>query len=134
MAELSILLVEDEESLREIVADALRDAGHRVQEAAGGAEALACLDSDGARFDVLLTDMGMPGMSGMELAAEAIKLRPGIVVVVASGFAKAQLPDFPAQFIYLAKPYRVGQLERLFAELGQRAGSPPATPASPAGD
>ena len=129
MGELSILLVEDEASLREIVGDALRDAGHQVDEAAGGAQALESLGSD-ARYDVLLTDMGMPGMSGMELAMEAVKLRPGIAVIIASGFAKAQLPEFPAGFIYFPKPYRVRQLEDLFAELASSRGSPPATQAA----
>lgn len=117
----SILLVEDEEALREMVTDALSDAGHVVQDASNAMEALDRLRS-GACFDVLLTDMGMPGMSGLELAMEARTIRPDIVVIIASGFAKAQLPAWPPEFIYFPKPYRFWQLESLLADLAATPG------------
>lgn len=66
---LSILLVDDEPEVRQVLAEALREAGHRVTEARDGQEALGVLER--GRFDLLITDLGMPGMPGSELARRA---------------------------------------------------------------
>ena len=107
-----VLLVEDEASLREIVAEALADLGHELAIAADGVEAMRHLAE--RTFDVVVSDISMPGgVSGIDLA-EHMQLAgiPGKVILV-SGHARAQLPQIPEQAIFLPKPYRIHQLFEL---------------------
>lgn len=110
----SVLFVDDEEMLRDVVVEALQDRGYQVLVATDGPGALEMLRGP-ARIDAVFSDVSMPnGMSGIELAAEAARIRPGIGVILASGFAKGQLPAMPRDVAFLPKPYRIGDLiERL---------------------
>ena len=106
----SILIVDDELMLRDIVVEALQENGYEVLVASHGPGALEILKGP-ARIDVMFSDVSMPnGMSGVELAERAAEIRPGIRVILASGFAKGQLPPIPKEVAFLPKPYRVGQL------------------------
>ena len=82
----TILLVDDEPEVREIIADVLRDADYHVLEAASGPEALAASDAHPGKIDLLLTDLIMPGMTGRMLADMLLPRRPGITVVFISGY------------------------------------------------
>jgi len=84
-----ILLVDDEPTVRDVVASLLGVFGHEVTEAGGGAEALGLLD-DGA-FDILITDHGMPHMSGIELAEKARTCAPTTTRVLLTGNNPKQL-------------------------------------------
>lgn len=110
-----VLLVEDDELVRNHVSSLLTSLGYRASVAASAPEALTLLDA-GADFDVLLTDIILPGgMNGRELA-EAVSLRkPGIQVLYMSGFTggtldlEGQLPD---HIEFLAKPFKTGELAK----------------------
>lgn len=80
---LNVLLVEDDLLIRMNSADLLADLGHMVVEAANADEAITALQT--VQFDVLFTDVGLPGVSGTELARRALALRPGLRVVFATG-------------------------------------------------
>ncbi|MBU0515394.1 MAG: response regulator [Proteobacteria bacterium] len=82
----TILVVEDEGSVRELICLVLRDKGYRVAEAAGGEEALALADGLKGEIHMVLTDVVMPGLSGSELARRLIAGHPGIKVLYASGY------------------------------------------------
>ncbi len=106
----SILFVDDEVMLRDVVVEALQDNGYEVLVASDGPGAIALLTGP-MRIDVVFSDVSMPnGMSGVELAERAAEIRPGIRVLLASGFAKGQLPPIPKGVHFLPKPYRIGQL------------------------
>lgn len=110
MSACSILIVDDELMLRDVVVEALQDHGYDVLVASDGPGALEILRGPG-RIDVVFSDVSMPnGMSGVELAERAAEIRPGIRVILASGFAKGQLPPIPKGVAFLPKPYRIGQL------------------------
>jgi CheY-like chemotaxis protein len=79
-----VLLVEDETLIRLGTAEMLTDLGHSVREAANATEALAILDE--REFDVLVTDLKLPGIPGDELAGQAIARQPGLRIVFASGY------------------------------------------------
>jgi signal transduction histidine kinase len=82
----TILLVEDDAQVRNVVQVVLRRAGYEIVEARNGSDALA-LAGDGVRtFDLLLTDVVMPGMSGRELADQVRKIRPEMKVLLMSGY------------------------------------------------
>jgi len=81
-----ILITEDEDSLRAFVARALRLDGHETVEAADGAEGLEALNE--GRFDLLLSDIRMPVMDGIELAHKAAASQPGLKILLMTGYAE----------------------------------------------
>ena len=84
-----IILAEDDRSMREFLARALRRAGHEVQAVGDGLEALDSISQ--ISYDLLLADVVMPGLDGIELARRAAKEQPGIKVMFITGFAAVAL-------------------------------------------
>ena len=82
-----ILLAEDEESVRQLVARALTQDGHEVVATVDGAEAFEALRREGGRFDLLLTDIKMPVMDGLALALAAARDHPNLPIVLMTGYA-----------------------------------------------
>jgi signal transduction histidine kinase/CheY-like chemotaxis protein len=110
----TILLVEDEDQVRNLARVFLERRGYRVVEAASGPEALRTLETYGGRIDLLLTDMVMPQMNGAALAARVKAMRPEIRVLFMSGYTEGGvegqgLPAGEAQF--LQKPFAASALE-----------------------
>jgi CheY-like chemotaxis protein len=120
----TILIVEDDPLLLTFAAEELTSIGYRVLKASNAREALTHLQHN-ERIDVLFSDIVMPGgMNGVELSLEARRIRPGLKVLLTSGYANAPRDGgAPTDFQVLVKPYRP-------EELGQRLrrlldGSPP---------
>ena len=133
---LSVLLVDDDPTVRDMVAGLLRGWGHRVIAAANANEALVVLDGH-EPLDLLLSDVVMPpGMDGTELARHAARMRPGLPVLLASGFA-AHAAGTPSAFgpdvAMIAKPFAIDELRRQLARIAARQGGAarPATAAAP---
>ena len=82
-----ILLVDDEGQVRAALATALRERGHLVEEAADGRAALRRLGAAGGGFDLLVTDLAMPGMDGLALLREARRRCPGLPALLVTGHA-----------------------------------------------
>ena len=96
---LSILIVEDDAMVREVTVLMLADAGHTVHEAADGAAAMLFLTTHGP-VDLLITDINMPEMDGLELGREAGQRWPGMPVLLVSG-----RPQPPGLKEFMAKPF-----------------------------
>ena len=114
----TILLVEDETDVREVVAAELTNYGYRVLTAGDGPEALAIIER-GSDVDLLFSDVVMPrGMNGEELAREARRRRPELKVLLTSGYPPAELRERQSlgEFRVLQKPYRVEDLLRIISE------------------
>lgn len=124
-ASLRILMVDDDVLIAMSSVDMLEDLGHEVTEANSGEDALRILEG-GERFDLMITDYSMPRMTGAELAKAARRLRPGIPILLATGYA--ELPagmEFDIQ--RLSKPYSQKQLSAEIAKAlktGQAVGLP----------
>ncbi len=103
-----VLVVEDEDTLREMAADSLQVLGYRVLTAGDARAALDILTGD-ARIDILFSDVVMPGgMNGAQLAAEAVTLRPELKVLLTSGYtntAATGARELPSGVPLLRKPY-----------------------------
>src|ERR1700742_1546277 len=115
-----ILLAEDDESLRRFLAAALVKAGHTVTDFGDGDEAYNCLQ--GFRFDLLLTDIVMPGMDGIELAKRAAEMNAALKIMFITGFAAVALhpaSGAPKQAKVLSKPFHlreiVAEVDRMLA-------------------
>jgi PAS domain S-box-containing protein len=122
----AVLVVEDDVQLRQATVRQLAELGYRVLEAEHAAAALAILS--GEHVDLLFTDVVMPeSMDGIDLASHAISLRPGLKVLLTSGFpgvrgADQRMVDCP--FPMLAKPSRRDELARMVREVLDAAGEP----------
>ena len=106
-----ILLAEDDESLRGFLARALERAGYDVRACADGEEALVALDDGG--WDLLLTDIVMPGVDGIEVARQAAAKHPGLRIMFITGFAAVALAageNAPAGSKVLSKPIHLREI------------------------
>src|ERR1043165_6721146 len=107
----TILLAEDDDSLRRFLAAALERAGHAVTSCGNGAEAFECLR--GVRFDLLLSDIVMPGLDGIELAKRAADLDPALKIMFITGFAAVALhpaSEAPKNAKVLSKPFHLREI------------------------
>ena len=113
-----ILLAEDDDSLRGFLARALERAGFDVTACADGDEAVAVLHEE---WDLLLTDIVMPGVDGIEVARQAAARHPGLRIMFITGFAAVALAGdkAPAGAKVLSKPIHlrdiVTEVERMMA-------------------
>jgi CheY-like chemotaxis protein len=117
-----ILLIDDDELLRDTLLQMLELDGHRVTEAASGEEALKLLGS-GSGFDLVLTDVLMPGIDGARVIVEVHKRRPGLPVVAMSGGRRMLSPQFNLQTALLAgaraqlsKPFNRQELQSALSD------------------
>ena len=106
-----ILCVDDEQFVRDLLEKVLKRRGHEVVSACDADQALAALEA--SEFDLLLTDVVMPGMDGFDLLRRVKSAHPGIKVIVLTGYARKQsISDFLLYGAddYLSKPFQVHEL------------------------
>ncbi|MBI3568575.1 MAG: PAS domain-containing protein [Gemmatimonadetes bacterium] len=118
----TILVVEDETVVRQLVERSLRAYGYTVLTAADGREALDIAAKSGSDIDLVITDVIMPGLSGTDLAARLRDERPGLPVLFMSGYpdhARMSSPDIPAERL-LQKPFTPAQLAHRVHEALER--------------
>ena len=121
----TVLLVEDEETVRTIAQRILHRAGYRVLTARHGADALRTLAESAETVDVLLSDVAMPEMGGVELARLAAERSPGIRIVLMSGYANADVGTIGKGGVvhgFLAKPFTAPALLDALREVVDDAG------------
>jgi PAS domain S-box-containing protein len=116
-----VLVVEDNAEVGAFSTQLLRDLGYETSWASNAEEALAFLDADAGRFDVVFSDVIMPGMNGVELG-RAIRGRWGhLPVILTSGYSHVLAEDARHGFDLLRKPYAVEDLSRVLRKvLGER--------------
>jgi len=119
----TILLVEDEESVRQLVRDTLTARGYRMIEADGGESGLAAAEKHSAKIDLVITDVVMPGIGGRELVKQLVRNRPGIKVLYLSGYTEDAIVSegsIESGTAFLQKPFSLQNLSRKVREvLGQ---------------
>jgi two-component system, cell cycle response regulator CpdR len=113
----SILLAEDDDAMRQFVATALTRAGYSVTSRRTGEAAETALEG---HYDLLIADVMMPGIDGIELARRARIVDPGLPVMFVTGFAHAALEDgkpIVPEALILSKPFQLRELVRKVREL-----------------
>jgi len=119
---LRILVVDDEQTVREALADSLAEDGHTVTTAASGPEGLARL-ADGVKVDLVITDLGMPEMTGWDVARAVRTGYPGLPVGLITGWAVAlDISDEERRAVdfVIAKPYTTEALRAVLADIQPR--------------
>lgn len=116
----TILLVEDEEMVRELAVESLQRYGYTILEAPNGDKALSICEGYKGKIDLLITDVVMPGMNGIELARRFRDSRPGVPVLFMSGYAEdavEHLGDMADKQSFLQKPITPSNLSRKVREM-----------------
>jgi CheY-like chemotaxis protein len=107
-----VLVVEDIVLIRMTTVEMVEELGFPTAEANDGAEALSILQTN-PDIGILLTDLGLPGMTGRQLMEEALRLNPKLKVIIASGYASERdAGGMPTQVAHLMKPFDIEQLRR----------------------
>ena len=109
-----VLIADDEDSMRTLVARAIAMDGHDTVTAQDGAEALEILTREDGAFDLLLTDIQMPIMDGIALALSAARDFPGLTILLMTGFADQRERASGLEALIqgvLAKPFSVADLQ-----------------------
>jgi len=117
-----VLVVDDEQSLRKILAATLQREGYEVQVASDGEEALAALDRDGA--DVVVTDLVMPKMDGLSLLRKVVVSHPDVpvIVVTAHGRVDSAVEAMKAgAFDFVTKPFEHAELKAIIAKAARQS-------------
>lgn len=123
MISASILYVEDNDDLREAVSLMLEAEGREIVSCASGEEALRHCEA--RQFDVLISDVTLPGITGVELAQRLLADRPGQQVVICSGYgASPGLAEMGPNVRWLIKPFDMDDIEKLLSEFASRASRP----------
>jgi PAS domain S-box-containing protein len=117
-----VLVVEDNIEVGRFSTQLLQDLGYETTWAANAAEALELLDEDASRFDVVFSDVVMPGMSGVELGREIRQRYPNLPVVLTSGYSHVLAEEGRHGFELLHKPYAVEDVSRVLRRTTQRRG------------
>jgi CheY-like chemotaxis protein len=128
----NILYVDDEEALVELIGRTLERLGYRVSGYTDASRAIEEFRSNPQNFDAVVTDLSMPQMSGFELARELLVTRPGIPIVMTSGFVRSEDQETALQMglrDFILKPDTVDQLGRTLDRIF-RPDRSPSTPVS----
>jgi CheY-like chemotaxis protein len=123
-APLRVLYIEDNALVREITCDLLADDAREIVAVATGEEALSAFEA--SRFDIVVTDVSLPAMSGFELVRRVRKLAPSTPVILASGYPlDLEEIRLGTHIRTITKPFNAPELEALIEDLcGPAAGAP----------
>jgi two-component system NtrC family sensor kinase len=116
---MSVLVVEDNDEVGAFATDALTELGYTTTLVGNAADALAELTRDARRFDVVFSDVVMPGISGIDLAREIRRRYFDLPVVLTSGYSHVLAQNGTYGFELLQKPYSIEQLARVLSKVGQ---------------
>lgn len=126
-----LLLVEDHDDLRTLIARMLAEHGYRVRQATNGVQALTILEGHASDFDLVITDVVMPAMGGVELYQRLSKRNPRLGFIFSTGYTVDQGPDeLPRgqRIAFLTKPYSIATLLGKVRELLDQRDKPPGPP------
>jgi CheY-like chemotaxis protein len=116
MDDIRLLYVEDNDDLRATIVVLLEGDGRIIRVCATAEEALVALESDS--FDVLVTDVSLPGLSGADLTRQAIGIYPNLWVILCSGYEfGTEVKRFGPRVRSIAKPFELEDLDRLLDEM-----------------
>ena len=115
-----MLVVEDNAEVGMFATQALAELGYETVWAMDGSKALAELAAEAGRFDVVFSDVMMPGMSGIELGQEIARLYPALPVVLTSGYSEVLAQNGTHGFELVHKPYSIDTLSRALQKVSRR--------------
>jgi CheY-like chemotaxis protein len=128
-ARATVLVVDDESSVRGIIASILASRSYRVLTASDGREAIEVCKAAGGAVDAAIVDIVMPNMTANDLVSELKSMLPGIKILLTSGYSESEALRLCAAYPganFIQKPYTAQQLAKVVEQLLGTAGTPPA--------
>ena len=119
----SVLVVDDETDVRDLLVDYFREAGHEVSAAADGTEAVAEITAHPTKFDLVISDLQLPGIDGLGVLKAAKAANPDISVIIVTGYASVDSAVRAVRmgaYDYLTKPFTLGQIEVIVRRAAER--------------
>ena len=119
--ELKILIVDDDKMLLSVLKTTLEDEGHKVMTCGNGVEAIAKCRAQ--NFDLIITDLKMPGASGLEVLSEALKISPEILVILVTGYGTLESATQAIRqgaYDYLTKPFKLEEIKIVVNNAGDK--------------
>lgn len=113
----TILVVDDEETVRDVTRHILESGGYRVLEAANGDDALRLCRSHRGPIDLVLTDVVMPGMRGQEFILQLGFSHPTVPILYMSGYPREEIPHRDERTPFIGKPFSAGDLHAAIADI-----------------
>jgi len=117
-----VLVIEDNPEVGRFATQTLQDLGYVTNWAMNAEEALAILRETGAAFDVVFSDVVMPGMNGVDLGREIRRAYPHLPIILASGYSDVLAQEGRSGFELLNKPYSVEELSRVLQSASATTG------------
>lgn len=114
-----VLVVEDNAEVRSFATQTLEELGYHATPAHDGPSALAELARNAGGFDIVFSDVVMPGMTGIDLGREIARLYPGLPVILTSGYSHVLAEEGPCGFELLNKPYSMEQLSDVLQKMAR---------------
>ncbi len=118
-----VLVVDDDQGVRELLVEFLRGMKLRVVSASDGRAAITAIEREPDRFWLVLSDLNMPGANGLDVLSTAKTINPALHVVIMSGYGSLDTAVKAVRlgaFDYMSKPFTLGEIEILIDRLGQR--------------
>ena len=106
----TVLVVDDEELIRILTENFLRQLGYRTVLAKCGEEAVEMFQEEPDRFQLVLSDITMPGIDGIETVRRLRQINPGLMAIISSGYSNERIDSIPKDTVFLAKPYSITEL------------------------
>jgi CheY-like chemotaxis protein len=108
-----ILVVDDDDSVRDLLGKIVRSSGHDALQARNGVEAVALFTSNSELIDLVITDLKMPVMDGNEAIRRIREMKPGATIICVSGYSEQECP---AGTMFLSKPFTLEQVRTRVVE------------------
>jgi DNA-binding NtrC family response regulator len=120
---LNVLVIDDEPDVRDLLVDYFRECGHEVSSAADGTEAVAEIVRHPTKYEIIISDLQLPGVDGLGVLRAAKAADPDATVIIVTGYASVDSAVRAVRlgaYDYLTKPFTLGQIEVIVNRAAER--------------
>lgn len=115
----TVLVIDDEELIRILTESFLEQLGYTVLLADCGEEATEIFRENSDRIQLVLSDITMPGIDGIETIRQLRKISPGLKAIISSGYSSEKIDSLPRDTVFLAKPYSINELKAAIKKISE---------------
>jgi hypothetical protein len=113
----TVLVIDDEELIRILTQSFLTQLGYQAVLATSGEEGVLLFKKNPEKFQLVLSDITMPGIDGIETVRRLRKIDPSLKAIISSGYSSERIDSIPKDAIFLAKPYSIAELKSAISRI-----------------
>ena len=114
-----VLVIDDEELIRILTENFLEQLGYKVLLADCGEDAVEIFKEKSSEIQLVLSDITMPGIDGIETVRQLRQIAPGLRAIISSGYSNERIDSFPDKTVFLPKPYSISELQAAIKTISQ---------------